>query len=105
MENTDTLQAMVDKAEQNALKWANTLQATGGALELPKCLDHVMYWKFSIQGAVANTQSSSHRHHPNIGIVPSTPQDFCWSVQRAQRIAEDVVPPTQEKSDMITAFL
>jgi hypothetical protein len=45
------LQHMVHKAKENATIWSQLLQATGGALELSKCSYHVLYWKFSAQGA------------------------------------------------------
>jgi hypothetical protein len=39
------------RATHNATTWAKLLGATGGALELPKCSYHALYWKFSAQGA------------------------------------------------------
>ena len=42
---------MVREATKNANAWAGLLGATGGALELPKCSYHILYWKFTPQGA------------------------------------------------------
>ena len=44
------LQLMQD-AEHNATSWASLLSATGGALELSKCSYHVVFRRFSAQGA------------------------------------------------------
>ena len=44
------LQLMQD-AEHNATSWASLLGASGGALELSKCSYHVIFWRFSVQGA------------------------------------------------------
>ena len=50
-DNLTTLRSMINKAKDNATLWSQLLQATGGALELSKCSYHVLYWKFSAQGA------------------------------------------------------
>ena len=51
VQDKDGLRWMVEQASKNATTWAGLLGATGGALELSKCSYHVMYWKFSPQGA------------------------------------------------------
>jgi hypothetical protein len=58
-ENAETLIEMVSRAQSNAADWSNLLHATGGALKLSKCLYHVLFWKFSLQGApvLSNIQS------------------------------------------------
>jgi exonuclease III len=58
-DTTANLQSTVHKAKTNATIWSHLLQATGGALELSKCSYHVLYWKFSSQGApvLCNIQS------------------------------------------------
>ena len=38
-------------AKHNATTWASHLGVTGGALELSKCSYHVVFWRFSAQGA------------------------------------------------------
>ena len=45
------LRWLVQQAQSNANLWALLLSATGGALELLKCSYHVLFWKFSLQGA------------------------------------------------------
>ena len=45
------LQRLLRQAQRNANLWALLLCATGGALELAKCSYHILFWKFSIQGA------------------------------------------------------
>ena len=58
-ENAETLIEMVSRAQSNAADWSNLLHATGGALKLSKCSYHVLFWKFSLQGApvLSNIQS------------------------------------------------
>lgn len=73
------LQELVTKAQHNATKWSELLHATGGSLELSKCSYHVLYGKFSIQGApvLSNIQSeipplqvlSPYRYHPDFGLL------------------------------------
>ena len=55
VQNLATLLWLVDKAKANATTWAGLLGATGGALELSKCSYHIVYWKFSKQGALVLT--------------------------------------------------
>ena len=45
------LQNLLAKATSNATVWSQLVDATGGALEISKCSYHVLYWKFSCQGA------------------------------------------------------
>jgi hypothetical protein len=45
------LKWLVRQAQNNANLWGLLLSATGGALELLKCSYHVLFWKFSLQGA------------------------------------------------------
>jgi hypothetical protein len=45
---TDTILMQV---RHNAQNWAKILGASGGAIEISKCLCHIMEWNFSIQGA------------------------------------------------------
>jgi hypothetical protein len=47
----ESLHQLVEHVKSNATHWAGLLGATGGAPELSKCSYHVLYWKFSIQGA------------------------------------------------------
>ena len=50
-DSVNSLAEMHKRAQHNAQEWAKLLGATGGALELPKCSYHLLYWRFSIQGA------------------------------------------------------
>ena len=50
-DSIETLNTMHAHAQHNAQEWANLLGATGGSLELPKCSYHLLYWRFSMQGA------------------------------------------------------
>jgi hypothetical protein len=51
LDSPATMAVMHDRAQKNAQTWAQLLGATGGALELPKCSYHLLYWRFSMQGA------------------------------------------------------
>ena len=54
------LQRLLRQAQRNANLWAlRLLCATGGALELTKCSYHILFWKFSIQGAPVLTNPKS----------------------------------------------
>jgi hypothetical protein len=45
------IEMLVHQVQHNAQIWANILGASGGAIEIPKCLCHIMEWVFSKQGA------------------------------------------------------
>ena len=45
------LEQLMQDAKHNATVWAILLGITGGALELSKCSFHVVFWRFSVQGA------------------------------------------------------
>ena len=49
-ESDQTLPHMLHKLRYNAQKWADLLAASGGALELSKCLCHLMVWTFAEEG-------------------------------------------------------
>ena len=47
----DASKQLMDNTRHNAQQWANLLGASGGALELPKCSYHIVWWHFTKQGA------------------------------------------------------
>jgi len=49
--STRTVQQIVSQTQSNAQCWTNLLTASGGALELSKCSNHILQWQFSMQGA------------------------------------------------------
>jgi hypothetical protein len=46
-----TVQQLVSQTQRNAQCWTDLLHASGGALELSKCSNHIIQWQFSMQGA------------------------------------------------------
>ena len=47
----DTVNTVLQQAQENAQVWTDLLSATGGALEVSKCSCHVIQYKFTPQGA------------------------------------------------------
>ena len=47
----ETLKELLQDVTHNGTIWADLLGVTGGPLELSKCSYHVVFWKFSAQGA------------------------------------------------------
>ncbi|KAI2496301.1 hypothetical protein MHU86_18213 [Fragilaria crotonensis] len=47
----NTVKTLVAQAQANAQCWTDLLMASGGALELSKCSNHILQWQFSMQGA------------------------------------------------------
>ena len=68
-ESTRNLETLVANAQSLAQQWENLLWATGGMLELPKCLYYVLHWYFSPNGqpCLASTAQIS----PRISLVES----------------------------------
>ena len=50
-ETSDTLPLVLTQTQSNAQCWNDLLTASGGALELSKCLYHVVHWKFAKNGS------------------------------------------------------
>ena len=63
----DALLQLLQDAEHNAVSWASLLRATGSALELSKCSYHVVFWRFSAQGAPVLMNMKSEL--PSITVV------------------------------------
>jgi hypothetical protein len=116
-ENPTTLQSLVHKARKNAIEWSNLLSATGGALELSKCSYHVMYWKFSIQGApvLSNIQSEitplqvpdvlNDTLHTLEFLPPSVAHKTLGHYKEPVGLQKQQFRQLKEKSDRITEFL
>ena len=49
--STNTVNTVLQQAQDNAQVWTDLLSATGGALEVSKCSCHVIQYKFTPQGA------------------------------------------------------
>ena len=68
--NTDpgllTLERMIEKLNRMAQTWAQLLYYSGGALNLAKCLWHIMYWAGLAQGPASNLSTRTDRP----GTVP-----------------------------------
>jgi hypothetical protein len=117
MDNTNTLHLMVQKARQNAIEWANLLGATGGALELSKCSYHVLYWKFSAQGApvLSNIRSEispmqipdplTDTVHTLEYLPPSVAHKTLGHYKEPFGLQKMQFRQLKEKSDTITDFL
>ena len=119
-ESDDTLESLAhlhSKARHNATVWANLLGATGGALELPKCSFHLMYWKFSIQGApvLASCPKEYHRIEVTDPITSQTQTLEYLSPHLAHKTLGHYKEPAgtqltqfrqlSKKSELITSFL
>jgi hypothetical protein len=111
------LQELVMKAQHNASQWSSLLHATGGALELSKCSYHVMYWKFSVQGApvLSNVQSEipplqvTNPLTDNIHVMeflpPSVAHKTLGHYKEPVGIQKMQFRQHKEKSDRISEFL
>ena len=117
LQDRSTLEWMVARAEENATLWALLLEATGGALELSKCSYHIVFWKFSMQGAPVLTNMSSEV--PPIKVTDT----YTGNLQELQHLSPYTAHKTlghhkepagvqavqykslKEKSDSITDFL
>jgi hypothetical protein len=42
---------IINKAQQDAQHWHDLLQASGGALELPKCVYQILSWTFNSESS------------------------------------------------------
>ncbi|KAI2502417.1 hypothetical protein MHU86_12074 [Fragilaria crotonensis] len=116
-EDSAHLQELIRKAQHNASQWSSLLHATGGALELSKCSYHVMYWKFSMQGApvLSNIKSEipplqvSDPLTDNIQVLeflpPSVAHKTLGHYKEPVGIQKTQFRQLKEKSDRITEFL
>jgi exonuclease III len=112
-----TLLELMQDAEHNATSWASLLGATGGALELSKCSYHVVFWRFSVQGAPVLMNMKAEL--PPITVVDPTslqPQELEYlNPYEAHKTLGYYKEPAgiqvqqftklKEKSDEITEFL
>ena len=119
-EEKDTLESLSQmhfKAKHNATVWANLLGATGGALELPKCSFHLMFWKFSTQGAPVLASCPREYHRIEVtDPITSQPQTLEYvSPHLAHKTLGHYKEPAgtqltqfrqlSKKSELITSFL
>jgi hypothetical protein len=65
------LQNLLAKATSNATVWSQLLDVTGGALEISKCSYHVLYWKFSCQGAPVLVNVDSETQPVQVTVASS----------------------------------
>jgi hypothetical protein len=49
--SSTTVTQLASQAQDNAQCWSDLLYASGGSLELSKCLAHILQWTFSMAGA------------------------------------------------------
>ena len=108
---------MVSRAQSNAADWSNLLHATGGALKLSKCLYHVLFWKFSLQGApvLSNIQSEisplqvldplTGRTQTLDFLPPSTAHKTLGHYKEPYGLQKMQFRQLKAKSDEITDFL
>jgi exonuclease III len=116
-QNDHTLQLMLQHATSNAKYWADLLSVTGGALELSKCSYHVMYWKFSAQGAPVLTNmkaelppisvSDPHTQQEQVleYLHPYAAHKTLGHYKEPSGIQVQQVAKLKDKSDSITEFL
>ena len=116
-QNTEELQWLVEKSQENARLWAGLLEATGGALELSKCSYHIVFWKFSMQGAPILTNTSSEVQpievmdpytnscQPLQYLSPYTAHKTLGYYKEPAGIQKAQFDKLLEKSDGITSFL
>jgi hypothetical protein len=116
-QDIESLQWLIGQAQANATTWAKLLGASGGALELKKCSYHVMYWKFSMQGAPVLT--NMNKEIPQLTVQdPYTNQpcdlEYLNPYQAHKTLGHFKEPAgiqtaqfnqLKEKSDSITDFL
>jgi hypothetical protein len=63
---------LIKKATADAQRWNDLLAAAGGALEIPKCKFHLVFYHFSASGApvLAPLVSQDPNHLPTNAIFP-----------------------------------
>ena len=113
----ENLQRLLQRVQSNANLWALLLCATGGALELSKCSYHILFWKFSLQGAPVLTNLK--RELPSLQVNDphtDTPYELEYlNPYSAHKTLGHYKEPAgtqlaqfkhlKEKSDSITEFL
>jgi hypothetical protein len=116
-QNLESLQWLVDRSKENASVWAGLLGATGGALELSKCSYHVVFWKFSKQGAPVLTNMSDEippievvDPHTNIShlmeyLSPYAAHKTLGHYKEPAGLQQEQYKRLLEKSDTSTEFL
>ena len=116
-QDTEELKWLVKKSQDNARIWAGLLEATGGALELSKCSYHIVFWKFSLQGAPVLTNMSSevplievtdpytNARQPLQYLSPYTAHKTLGYYKEPAGTQKVQFEKLLEKSDGITSFL
>ena len=116
-QDLESLKWLVDRSKENASAWAGLLGATGGALELSKCSYHVVFWKFSKQGAPVLTNMSdeiptievvdphTNISHPLEYLSPYAAHKTLGHYKEPAGLQQEQYKRLLEKSDTSTGFL
>ena len=116
-QDLESLKWLMTQAQSNATTWAKLLGASGGALELSKCSYHVVFWKFSIQGAPVLTNMKNEI--PSLTVLDPYTEQPCdleyLNTYQAHKTLGHYKEPAgiqaeqfkqlKQKSDSITEFL